>query len=504
LIFGVDKRNLDDILLQRNGEASMKRYSIIVLAFAAVLIACPSLGEEITFLDVPQDHWAKDAVYDLVKKGVTQGYPDGTFRGTKSITRYETAMFLSKLAAIVDTSSQVDVSALKADIAALKEEIEELKTAPPTEPQGIPVTGDFKARYRVANVITSGTSPETAAARKGPRVDYRLKMTLSKDLGDGAGVKVNLDTMDAGWNGGREDLATKLLDVEGKLLVHAWDLPISIKMTAGPGPVTYTPTVDATLPSEVGTVYMRPRNSIFAQAFIGALDLEAGYTARTLSPTGEVDVSQITAKIGYTFVGLPLFEIFKVYFTGDVLARDILRDSSPNDSRGKLSFSGSLNENTTSTLTFGSSQSKSADEGYYIGWETTLADPWGTGTFITLNYHKVGAEYIISDLATAEFDIIGLDLFDKPIVNNIQDWGLDIKQYMNSHLALKAKVDLRLDKNGEYDENNPDCSTTIEGGLSYNIAENTELDLLYKTYNVPSDPSDATTDVLSLIFQYKF
>ncbi len=481
----------------------MKKISVIIFVLSLLLISTPACGEELAFRDVPEDHWARDAIYDLVKKGITQGYPDGTFRGGRNITRYETAMFLSKLAAIVDTTSQVDVSSLKADIAALKEEIEELKKAPPPEPRGIPVTGSFKARYRIANTITGGTSPGASAAERGPRVDYRLKMTLSKDLGDGAGVKINLDTMDAGWNGGREDLATRLLDIEGNLVVHAWEVPINIKMTAGPGPIVYSATQEITLPSEVGTVYQRPRNSLSVSTFLGALDLRAGYIARTLSPTGEVDVSQLTATIGYTFVGLPLFEIFKIYLTGDHLSKDILKDADPSDTRGKLLLSGSFNENTTTSLTFGSSQSRTASEGYYIGWELSLADPWETGTFATVRYNKIGAEYIISDLITAEFDIAGLDYFDKPLLNDIQDWGLDITQFMNTQLALKAKIDMRLTKDGEYGKDYEECSTTIEGGLSYNIAKNTVLDLLYKTYNVPS-AEDATTDVIILGFLYKF
>jgi hypothetical protein len=84
-------------------------------------IAIPA-SAQMRFKDVPDSHWASSAVYDLVKLGVTKGYPDGTFRGTKQITRYETAVFLSKLAQAVGAGSNVeaDIAALKADIAALK------------------------------------------------------------------------------------------------------------------------------------------------------------------------------------------------------------------------------------------------------------------------------------------------------------------------------------------------------------------------------------------------
>jgi len=481
-----------------------KIQQVAIYALLILLISSPIIAEEVKFNDVPQNHWAKDAVYDLVKKGITQGYPDGTFGGGRNITRYETAVFLSKLAAIVGTTSNVDVSALKADIQALKEEIDEIKKSPSPEPKGVPVTGDFIARYRVANTVTTGSSSTAAAPERGPRVDYRLKMTLQKDFDEGTNVKVNLDTMDAGWNGGDQDLARRLLDIEGNVLVHLWDIPLQFTMTAGPGPIVYTPTTDAVVPSDIGTIYDRPRNSIFVSALLGAIDLKTGYTARTLSATGEVDVSQVTASIGYTLVGLPFFDIFKINLTGDHLSRDVLKDAYPYDSRGKLTLTGSFNETATTALIMGVSESETAGEGYYMGWELMLADTFNTGTYVTVKYHKIGSEYIVPDLAMAEFDIIGLDMFDKALPNNIQDWGLDIIQHITRDLKLKGKLDLRLTKEGEFGEDFPETSTTLEGGLSYNVAQNTLLELLYKVYQVPSDPNDPTTDVLSLIFQYKF
>jgi len=47
--------------------------------------------------DVPEDHWAYDAVESLIDKGYVQGYPDGRFRGEKSLTRYEFAVVIARL-----------------------------------------------------------------------------------------------------------------------------------------------------------------------------------------------------------------------------------------------------------------------------------------------------------------------------------------------------------------------------------------------------------------------
>ncbi|WP_276891723.1 S-layer homology domain-containing protein [Dialister micraerophilus] len=48
------------------------------------------------FPDVPENHWAYEYVKELVKQGVIEGYPDGTFKGDRMMTRYEFAAILYK------------------------------------------------------------------------------------------------------------------------------------------------------------------------------------------------------------------------------------------------------------------------------------------------------------------------------------------------------------------------------------------------------------------------
>ncbi len=51
---------------------------------------------------VPFDHWAYDAVQQLIDMGIIIGYPDGCFRGDRAMTRYEFAMALSRLLDAID------------------------------------------------------------------------------------------------------------------------------------------------------------------------------------------------------------------------------------------------------------------------------------------------------------------------------------------------------------------------------------------------------------------
>ena len=48
------------------------------------------------FPDVPANHWAYEYLNNLVAMGVIEGYPDGTFGGDRTMTRYEFATMLFK------------------------------------------------------------------------------------------------------------------------------------------------------------------------------------------------------------------------------------------------------------------------------------------------------------------------------------------------------------------------------------------------------------------------
>jgi len=77
----------------------MKRLSILmVLAFVLTTVVASANP----FSDVPFSHWAYDAVNKLAAKGLLQGYPDGTFKGEKHVTRYALAMVVAKMLANVE------------------------------------------------------------------------------------------------------------------------------------------------------------------------------------------------------------------------------------------------------------------------------------------------------------------------------------------------------------------------------------------------------------------
>lgn len=50
--------------------------------------------KDVNFPDVPANHWAYEYVKDLADKGLVEGYPDGEFKGDRTMTRYEYAAII--------------------------------------------------------------------------------------------------------------------------------------------------------------------------------------------------------------------------------------------------------------------------------------------------------------------------------------------------------------------------------------------------------------------------
>src|SRR6056297_3274393 len=94
----------------------MKKLTVLIAMLLVVALAVPTFAA--TFSDVPSNHWAYDAVNELVAAGIVEGYPDGTYKGQRNLSRYEVAMIVSRALDNIEKES----AALKAEIAAMKED----------------------------------------------------------------------------------------------------------------------------------------------------------------------------------------------------------------------------------------------------------------------------------------------------------------------------------------------------------------------------------------------
>jgi predicted porin/uncharacterized protein (UPF0335 family) len=111
-----------------------------------ISVAGLSLITGLTFAqmrDVPPGHWAYQSIEQLVQLGIIEGYPDGTFRPNRTMTRAEFAQAIARAYRNIDErlraldrriseirpqdGPQVDTSALERQINELRAQIEELK-----------------------------------------------------------------------------------------------------------------------------------------------------------------------------------------------------------------------------------------------------------------------------------------------------------------------------------------------------------------------------------------
>lgn len=67
---------------------------VALLAVLGTALFVPAIAQD-NFPDVPENHWAYEALENLKREGILVGYPDGTYKGPRDLTRYELAVALN-------------------------------------------------------------------------------------------------------------------------------------------------------------------------------------------------------------------------------------------------------------------------------------------------------------------------------------------------------------------------------------------------------------------------
>ena len=90
------------------------------LAAAVFAAAAFTVSAANPFADVDDSSWAYQAVSQLSDQGVVDGYPDGTFRGDKNVSRYEMSQIIARLMAkenMLNASQKATVDKLAGEYA---------------------------------------------------------------------------------------------------------------------------------------------------------------------------------------------------------------------------------------------------------------------------------------------------------------------------------------------------------------------------------------------------
>jgi hypothetical protein len=112
----------------------MKRtFKYALTAVLGIGLVAPAFAQSDNFPDVPENHWAYEALARLKKDGLLVGYPDGLFRGPRPASRYELAVAIHavyiNLRNVTDgLQSQIDALKNNSDVQQLRDQIAALQS----------------------------------------------------------------------------------------------------------------------------------------------------------------------------------------------------------------------------------------------------------------------------------------------------------------------------------------------------------------------------------------
>ena len=129
----------------------MSKKTLISAITAALVVGAASttFAAANPFSDVPADSWAYDAVATLAADGVVDGYPDGTYKGQNTMTRYEMAQIIARAMAKTDLE-KADKALVDKLAAEFAEELDNLGVRVADlekKSDNVKFTGELRYRY---------------------------------------------------------------------------------------------------------------------------------------------------------------------------------------------------------------------------------------------------------------------------------------------------------------------------------------------------------------------
>ena len=178
----------------------MRKSVVLAVLLAGVLGG--SVGAANPFSDVSSSDWAYQAVADLSDEGIVDGYPDGTFRGQKNVTRYELAQIVARLMAKEDEYSTSQRAIIEKLAYALADELDTM---------GVRVS---TLESRIGNVLWSGDARMRMVqgydreGKKDSAFDGRMRIRAHAEVNDSTYVEGRLRTDMDFMHTGEDDNST--------------------------------------------------------------------------------------------------------------------------------------------------------------------------------------------------------------------------------------------------------------------------------------------------------
>lgn len=231
----------------------MKKKALAAAVLAAVTMsATTAFAAQNPFKDLPQDHWAYDAVTMLAKDGVLEGYGDGSFRGDKLMNRYEMAEVVAKALANYDGAKLADKGVMKklerefanelkdmdVRLQAVENDVQDLKN----KQSSFKWFGDarMRASRNLSGVqIKGGNFPDGKASegKEAKKIDMRLRLGLYGEPAPNLSVTGQLKLEDENLKSTNLSGATTNSGTHNALTLNrlelAWNAKNQFKVSAG-------------------------------------------------------------------------------------------------------------------------------------------------------------------------------------------------------------------------------------------------------------------------------
>ena len=340
---------------------------IFALAAVAVLTAGVSAYAANPFSDVSEDDWAYQAVSGLSVQGIVDGYPDGTFKGERNMTRYELAQIVARMLAKEDQLNAEQKAILDKLAAEFADELSNL---------GVRVSD---LERKVGNISWSGDARLMYRNNVGKNVagvwNGRMRINVKGQVNDSTYVYGRLQTIMNFQNAGGSDGSTNMC----RLFVnHSFGKDTSVTLGR------------QTLTVFNGLQYDSAMDGARVDYANGKLAAYAGFgKLRRSSISGADGVAlkkedAVFAGFGYDF-DVAKFKAIYFGFTGE-------------NAKSKLSFSKILGVNLVVPIRKASifaeywdSNSKGKDSAYQVGLGYSTGDITKPGSFdLNLAYNKIG------------------------------------------------------------------------------------------------------------------
>ncbi len=177
----------------------MKKMLAVVAAASLVAVAAPAFAAN-PFSDVPANHWAYDAIEELAAKGVLEGYPNGTYRGGRTMTRYEIAAMVARLMNAGLTGEELErlkalVVEFQPELEALGVKVDDLDARVTSLEKGLKgwkISGQMRFDYNAYDKhYGADGKPATGADGNGFSMD-RARLFLHRDMDNGLSFDLRL------------------------------------------------------------------------------------------------------------------------------------------------------------------------------------------------------------------------------------------------------------------------------------------------------------------------